>query len=143
MPKRNTAMIVELSPGIASWAYEDTTLAGGTSHNIDADPRLANAIAGAAAAGTLRIIEGDVPADAVESDEDSLKKQDVAMRARTELIGDRDRALAAVAQDVLNDEPDLAPEDRVQRMAQVRQERIEEWEQKMNEAAQKAVEEAF
>lgn len=78
MPKRNTAMIVELSPGIASWSYEDTTLTGGVSHSIDADPRLAHAIAGAAAAGTLRIVEGDVPDGAVESDEDSLKKLDEA-----------------------------------------------------------------
>lgn len=136
-------MIVELSPGIASWAYGELALAGGR-HNIDTPgPELAAALAAAAAAGVLKVVDGGVPREAVESDEDSLAKQDIALAARAELIAERDRALAAVSRDVLADEPDLPDEDRVERVAAVMHDRQDEWEQRMAAAAQKAVEGAL
>lgn len=108
--------------GASVWCYGDETFPAGR-HEVDADPDLAAAIAAAGAAGVLKVIDGQVPA--VEDDEESLAKQEVALAARAGLYEQRDRELAAIGPD----DPDA------------REAALDEWEQRMAEASQEALEE--
>ena len=114
--------IVEVAPGLASWSYGDTTLEGGSRHDVgDADAELAGAVAAAVHAGALVLIDGDLDAGAVESDKESLRKLKVADAARGELYAERDEELRAADAESAAD-------------------KLAEWETRMAEAAQAAVE---
>lgn len=86
---------VKLPPGIARWTYEDVTVDGVGEHDLDGDGVLLGAVAAAVAAGSLLLVEGDLPKDAVQSDKDSLKLQAKADKARAPLYRKRDEALFA------------------------------------------------
>lgn len=134
-------MIVELSPGLAQWSYGDTTLHGGR-HTIDPDAETAAAITAAVAAGALVLIDGDLDDGAVESDEESLRKLQAADAARAELYAERDRELREVGttlREAADDERD--PDELAATVAEAQQDKLAEWDARMAEAAQTAVEE--
>ncbi len=122
-------MIIELSPGLASWSYGDTTLQGGLRHDLDPDAELGAAVAAAVAAGVLVLIDGELDAGAVESDEESDRKRVAAQR------------------DVVEENAALDPDEQLggdalsERIVMAVEDTRDEWEQRMAEAAQTAVEE--
>lgn len=138
-------LTVEVAPGLASWSYGDTTLHGGR-HTLDPDAETAAAITAAVAANVLVLIDGDLDDSAVESDKESLRKLKVADAARAELYAERDEELRyvtseAIAANAVADESDrLEPEALSEQVTQAAADKLAEWEQRMAEAAQTAVE---
>jgi hypothetical protein len=68
--------VADVTFRVEAWAGDLTigkqTFEVGT-HEVKADAKLARALAGAEGAGGITLIDGDLPDDHVESDEDSLK----------------------------------------------------------------------
>lgn len=136
------SIVVEVAEGLAAWSYENTTLAAGAQHEItDVSPGALAALAAAAAAGSLRVVAGDVPADAVESDELSLEKYETAHAARGPLYAERDREILAAPAKVAADNPDLNGDELRDAQAAAVDLVIERWEPLLDEAAQAALEE--
>jgi hypothetical protein len=92
---------VELTPGVARWAYGGVEEDGSDAVVIEApggpldvsDPAVHAAVSAAAATGALTITDGEAMPGAVEPDEVSLERLAVAQEARAPLYEARDRAL--------------------------------------------------
>lgn len=121
------AITVEVAGGLASWSFEDTTLEAGEPHEIKKPTKkLTEAVAAAVAAGALTLLDGSLPADAVESDVDSLARYEAAAAARAPLYAERDRELYEARGSHASDEQ--------------REQITSVWDDRMAEAAQAALE---
>lgn len=81
--------------GLAFWASPDGQKFETGIHEVQADKALSRALAAAEAAGALIVVEGEVDASAIESDEDSARLDAAVTTARQELAEEREMALLA------------------------------------------------
>lgn len=120
-------------------------LTGGGAHHVRVgSPEVLGIIAAAVAAGSLELVDGDLPP--VEDDEESLARLEIAEIERAALIPERDAALTQTSRDMIAQWRETSPDGsgRLELNAALvaaREAGVQEWEGRIAEAAQAAVEE--
>lgn len=90
-------LILEVAPGLSSWAFGDQAFGAGERHELEEPaPDLVEAAHAAAAAGSLIVHEAPAGPRDVEPDEESLAYQAKVDEIRAELQPERDAAIDAV-----------------------------------------------